>query len=279
MWLFRAAGKSALQWPTLALRLRCDGKTRLGDLLTSKGFTHQELSRAEKIPRYRHALAGGNEEAVHLTLLGILKAEWQREDEKVRWQAIALKALDLPKRVRDFATSAKNPAGYYEQSPDLADAYARVADHPYRLEDLGPDAEPSYRTLGIFGVVGSGKTILSAVWLVEGVRVSEDPGLFIKARDLAEEVNRDGRSALRFAEIPRLVIDGIGSEKEDLNRSSVRALTRVLDARTDADVLTCFTTSRTVPELQRAFGDYGYSRLMDRALGVVLSGSDRRLHG
>lgn len=267
-----AFDQEATRWPKGRLRLASDGLTKLGALLTPTGWTAAERDQALASPASR----GLDEQSA---IAAYWLRCWKFADESAAWLRQAANNARIPSGVRSDALTRVHtaPGGFYAP-PELAAIYARAMDCPYDLADQGPDAEPRYRTLAIFGPVGCGKTTLAAAWLLKELEDRSVAGLFISARELAEEVRASPKSACKFAaDYGLLVIDDVGAEAEDLRSANVSAITRVLGARSaEEGACTAFTTSRTASELRKAFGTYGYSRLMDRALPLLLDGPDWR---
>lgn len=286
-------------WNAEALRIPCYGGLDLGAYLTSDGWTLDELDAA---PGYR-SMGERDGWAAALSLVEQHWAvEWQRQDDvakalklaqeqqraaaKARQQAEAHArerrarsdawlASGVPDGLRLDAVVHVEGKAYFTTCTARADALEKVRNHPWSCDEAD---DREYLNLAVLGPPGTGKSLLSAVWLHRHM-MDGCTGRFIDARSLVRRMSdlRKRDSVLEeFTDLAHLVIDDVLVENEDCEAASVSALVELLNARSAAGVPTCFSTNRTIPELRAHFGPRGFSRLMHGALVLALDGPDWR---
>lgn len=154
-----------------------------------------------------------------------------------RYREASLEAMGVPRRL-------------WEQLDmlDETDATRIVAEW-----DRGPKS-----TLVLEGGVGTGKTVAAADWIAR-----RGAGLFRKARDVATLSSFDCAAWRELAEVPRLVIDDVGTEPLDDKGWALSSLLGLLDRRYDADLATVITTNLSFETMRARYGIDG-GRFLDR---------------
>ncbi|WP_326538500.1 ATP-binding protein, partial [Pseudorhodoferax sp.] len=133
--------------------------------------------------------------------------------------------------------------------------------------------------LALLGPTGTGKSLLSAIWL-HGHMMCGEPGRFVDARTLARTLGRArdrDKEIAALAELEYLVVDDFLADPEDCEPERVGAIVEVLSARSMRGTFTCYSSNRSAEELATVLGPRGYSRAMHNALVLVIDGPDWRL--
>lgn len=154
----------------------------------------------------------------------------------------------------------------------MADDHA----HPWGAQH---GIKQEHLNLLITGPTGTGKSLLSAVWLHEHI-MGGCSGRFIDSRALGRrlaDVRKRDAALEEFAAPAYLVIDDLLAEDEDRAPASVSVLIELLNARSANNDPTCFSSNLPPTQLRGYFSERGFSRLMHRALIVPLDGADWRL--
>jgi DNA replication protein DnaC len=292
----RLARWDSQRWDAAALRHPCPGDVHLGAHLTDEGWTLRELA---AVPGWRDLMRTDYDRLIAETRAHWL-AEWAKQDadaaarqaerERQRVEAIERQRVEELKRLGAARSSAWVASGVpeglrldvaffedraYFSTGSRAAALQQVLGHP----SYGSDRKLMHLNLALLGPTGTGKSLLSAIWLHE--QISADlSGRFVDARTLARQIlrARDPEKVVsEMASFDVLVIDDVLAADEDCEQEPVGALTEVFSARSMGRAFTCFSSNRPAQELREVFGVRGFSRLMHGALVLPIDGPDWRL--
>jgi DNA replication protein DnaC len=139
------------------------------------------------------------------------------------------------------------------------------------------------RDLYIHGPIGVGKTMLACATAQAFVATTRRPALFVRWPRMLHQL-RPGlpdaaRGCLeeRLSTMPLLILDDIGAERDVASDYSRRTILQVYETRTDAGLLTLFTSNLSLDELAAHEGDDRLtSRICGRASIVTITGADER---
>jgi DNA replication protein DnaC len=292
----RLAKWDSQQWDGVALRIPCRGGLHLGAHLTDEGWTVEELG---AVPGWRDLMRTDYDRLIAETRAHWF-AEWAKQDaeaaarlverERQRVEAIERQRVEELKRLAAARSSAWVASGVpeglrldvaffedraYFSTGSRAAALQQVLGHP----SYGSDGKLMHLNLALLGPTGTGKSLLSAIWLHE--QISADlTGRFIDARTLSRRIlnaREPERVVSEMASFDVLVIDDVLAADEDCEPERVGALVEVLSARSMGRAFTCFSSNRSGDELLEVFGARGFSRLMHGALVLPIDGPDWRL--
>lgn len=137
-------------------------------------------------------------------------------------------------------------------------------------------AAPRGRNLLLLGPVGTGKTRAA----IAACRAAHDHGLdvaFWPTVDLLDAMRPSATEQVEIADVAdldRLILDDVGVERS--SDWTCERLDAVINRRWMDDLPTIATTNLEPPQLEERLGERTYSRLVDGAVGIRLTGADRR---
>jgi len=218
-----------------------DGAARIGELIP---LVHDQLDRAGRVAEMRDGAAFESDIFAEQRQTGLTEVRaslWRRR----------IPTKFHPSTTVDFAGSVR------EQLDEWA-------------------AAPRGRNLLLLGPVGVGKTRAA----IAACRPAHDRGLdvaFWPTVDLLDAMRPSAAEQLEIADVAdldRLILDDVGVERS--SDWTCERLDAVINRRWMDDLPTVATTNLEPAQLEERLGERTYSRLVDGAVGIRLTGGDRR---
>jgi DNA replication protein DnaC len=207
-------------------------------------------------------------DAITPGLVSRARAHAERGDADVIDDAFPGEAERTVEMMRERRWSARVPQRFVR---------ARLADfdEPVASDLWSWATQPQGRNLLLLGPVGTGKTHAA----VAALRPAHDVGLVVSFWPISElfAALRPGEDQImpdEICEADRLVVDDIGTER--MTDWSGEMLYLIVNRRWLDEAPTIFTSNLAPNDLAEVVGVRMFSRIVDRAVAVWFSGSDRR---